>query len=364
MDFDASRFDSLLTVILTLKDRPCYTLRLMRYLDKHSFPFKIIIADGGCCKRIERILSDHAVFRNLDFNYIRYPYDETYTDYYKKMHSASILVNSKYCIFADNDNFYSVPGLRKAIEFLEFNPDYAACQGLTIGFRLSSNCNYYSKGISFSRPLPHYSLENSSAIDRLNSVSKKNFTSCYCVQKTTDLQTSLLTLVRNNPGNLYVTEVFLHFYLISIGKIRCLDIPYLYRQFDVIGSSNDTDHSKSTLLQKLLWDSFVYDTNNLVDSVSGLISTNDSLDFHLVRTQVRGLFQLFFAPSLLPYISREKKSHVFSGKIFLKYRLGIKSIMLRIYWYCVVPAQERLDSIDAEFGGERKSLMKFLTHGR
>ena len=364
MSLTVSKFDSLLTVILPLKDRSRYTLRLMRYLDKHSFPFKIIIADGGCCKRIEQILSNPTVFKNLDFDYIRYPYDKIYFDYYKKIHSASISVNSRYCIFADNDNFYSIPGLRKAVEFLECNPDYDACQGLTIGFRLSSNCNYYSKGISFSRPLSHYSLEDSSAIDRLSAISNKNFASCYCLQKTTDLRAALSTLARNNPGNLYVAEAFLHFYLVSIGKIKCLDIPYLYRQFDVIGSANDADHLKSTFLQKLLWDSFVYDANNLADSVSKLISVNENIDFHHVRTKVRYLFQIHFEPSLLLQISRGKNRRFISGKGGLKYKSNIKRILLKIYWYCVVPAQERLDSIDAEFGGERKSLMKFLTHGR
>ena len=367
MSLDASRFDSLLTVILILKDRPRYTLRLMRYLDKCSFPFKLIIADGGCCKRIEQILSNSTVFKNLDFDYIRYPYDKTYFDYYKKIHSTSISIKSRYCIFADNDNFYSVPGLRKAIEFLECNPDYAACQGLTVGFRLhrnGRNSYYYGKNISLSRYLPHYSLEDSSAVDRLSAISNKNFSSFYCVQKTTDLRDALSNLARHNPANLDVAEIFLHFYLVSISKIKCLDIPYLYRQFDVIGSSHDADHAKGTLFQKLLWDSFVYDVNNLVNSVSGLISTNESLDFHLVRIRVRNFFQLFFAPSFLHHISREKKSHILFGEIFLKYRLGVKRVLLGIYWYCVVPAQERLDSIDAEFGGERKSLMKFLTHGR
>ena len=42
MDIDKS-----LTIILVIKDRASYTLRWMAYADRISFPYKVLIADGG-----------------------------------------------------------------------------------------------------------------------------------------------------------------------------------------------------------------------------------------------------------------------------------------------------------------------------
>ena len=72
--------DNELTILLTLKDRPLFTFRWMSYANSINFPFKVLIADGGKDKAVPTALSNRANFPNVDYEYIRYPYDQTYAE--------------------------------------------------------------------------------------------------------------------------------------------------------------------------------------------------------------------------------------------------------------------------------------------
>ena len=57
----------------------------MEYMNFLNYPFKIIIADGGRNQQIENILKEKSTFSNLDYDYLRYPYDQTLDDFHEKM---------------------------------------------------------------------------------------------------------------------------------------------------------------------------------------------------------------------------------------------------------------------------------------
>ena len=72
-----------LTILLLLKDRTPFTWRWMNYYNQIGLPFKVLIADGGKDKSIEK-LADKSLFPNIDYEYIRYPYDENLGVFFKK----------------------------------------------------------------------------------------------------------------------------------------------------------------------------------------------------------------------------------------------------------------------------------------
>jgi len=50
--------DNNLTFLLTIKDRQKFTFRWIEYANKISFPFKVLIADGGKDHNVENKLSN------------------------------------------------------------------------------------------------------------------------------------------------------------------------------------------------------------------------------------------------------------------------------------------------------------------
>ena len=288
-----------LTIILTLKDRPRYTLRLMRYLNRYPLPFQLLIADGGRCKRIESLLCSGRNFTNVKYRYVRFGYDESYKNYYTKLFEACVLVSTKYCVFADNDNFFSVAELQRGVEYLEGDESYSAYQGLTIGFRINNGSPYYGKSISFSLPLRHFSLDESHPLDRITTISSCNWHSFYCVQRTSNLKSALATLLEINPQSLYLVEFLLHWALIINGKVKCTNLPYLYRQFDVVDSSNDADSKDINLLQRILWRGFSVEIVETIDALATqIVATYATCSYNDARERLRIAFESHLSPTL------------------------------------------------------------------
>ena len=80
--------DAQLTILLTLKDRGEFTHRWMSYAERVRFPFKVLIADGGSDASVPALLAERARFPNVDYEYLRYPEDTSYRQYYAKIDDA------------------------------------------------------------------------------------------------------------------------------------------------------------------------------------------------------------------------------------------------------------------------------------
>ena len=133
--------DKKLTFVLTIKDRTFFTFRWMEYADRVSFPFKILIADGGKETTVTDQLSIANNYPNLNYEYIKYPYDKTYSDYFTKLEDVVSRVSTPYVALGDDDDFFIIDGMRKGVSFLEDNPDYGTCGGRTGYFKSVSGMN-------------------------------------------------------------------------------------------------------------------------------------------------------------------------------------------------------------------------------
>ena len=74
-----------LTIVLLLKDQANFTWRWFKYQNENSLPFKIIAADGGKDESVQKILFDKSKFPNLNYEYIRHPYDKDISTFFKKV---------------------------------------------------------------------------------------------------------------------------------------------------------------------------------------------------------------------------------------------------------------------------------------
>jgi glycosyltransferase domain-containing protein len=93
-----------LTVVLTLKDRSAFTYRWMQWMEEQRFPYKILIADGGSDRAIERHLPDRTHYPHLDYEYIRYPFDSDLHAYMRKLADVADRVKTEFVLSADNDD--------------------------------------------------------------------------------------------------------------------------------------------------------------------------------------------------------------------------------------------------------------------
>ena len=76
-----------LTIVLIIGKRKeffHYTLRWMAFASKNYNNFKIIIADGSGNLQIEEKLYTKKSY-NFDYNYIKYPVDKSYSEYFAKI---------------------------------------------------------------------------------------------------------------------------------------------------------------------------------------------------------------------------------------------------------------------------------------
>src|SRR5205809_551792 len=121
--------DRALTILLTLKGRPAFTLRWLSYANRLQFPFNVLIADGSAAADALPALSSRAMFPHVRYDYVRYPYDATYSEYYAKIADALRRIQTPLVALADNDDVFVLEGLRQAAQFLMDHSDYATCGG-------------------------------------------------------------------------------------------------------------------------------------------------------------------------------------------------------------------------------------------
>ena len=116
---EAMQTDTNLTIFIPLKDRVQYTLRFLKSMEDARCPYKIILADGGQDKDIQDLLESKKYFKNLNYDYIRYPYDANFDLFYEKMHSGLSTIDTPFTMVMDNDDFVSMEGVANCLKILQ-----------------------------------------------------------------------------------------------------------------------------------------------------------------------------------------------------------------------------------------------------
>jgi glycosyltransferase domain-containing protein len=298
--------DKALTILLTLKDRPAFTSRWMSYANTVRLPFKVFIADGGSGDGGAAMLADHSAYPNVDYEYVRYPADQSYEHYYAKVADALTRIDTPYVVLADNDDLFLVSGLRSAVGFLMTHPDYATCGGQCAIFWMGRSGadderDTRRSGIEWKCSLEGRSLTGDTASERVRQHSPRSSQSAYYNVARTALLAEQFRIVRESAlDDLFLTERLILFLAAVAGKTKQLDTLYLARQWDSPGSTAAEHQAQhGDWFGRMLAPSWSRDFSRFVDATSRALAARDAVPVDEARRVVIMAYREWLAPQLL-----------------------------------------------------------------
>jgi len=289
-----------LTIVLPLKGRHLFTLRFLWHANETRLPYRFLIADGEVHPELAKLLQDSRhTFPYLDLEYIRYPDDIDFRQYYAKMSDALQRVRTPYVKIADNDDFLAPAGLECCMSFLDENPDYACCSGGIAGFSLHAPRHDSLERVTgrFNKLAPRFSphdravnLNSNSATARVLA-GLRNTWNFYAVFRTPVLALLWKEVCEINPTNLQLSERFLAMRTLTLGNVRSDPSVVSYiRQYwtslQVHWTSSQAAIRKS-FVHYLLRSRFTEDLANVLDRISNRLAELDGGDPDEIAEQLR-----------------------------------------------------------------------------
>jgi len=293
-----------LTILLALKDRVPFTERWLAYAGKH-LPFRVLVADGGSDDAVARLVRERP-FTELDLEYVRYPFDSTYADYYAKLADALSRVKTPYVVMADNDDFFIRDGLTRALEFLSTHPDHVACGGQCALFWVGGASapagadTRYGDAVVWKCSSQMMSDVADTAEQRLRERCRGANDVFYAVHRT-DLLRSHFEAVRDcGPHDLFLMEELVMFLTAIAGKARQLDTLYIARQQDSPGSSAGAHEARfGDWYDRMLVPTWSGDFTRFVDGAAAALMRADGIPHDEARRTIVESYKMSVAPFLL-----------------------------------------------------------------
>jgi glycosyltransferase domain-containing protein len=369
-----------LTVVFSIKDRAPYTLRWMTYANRISFPFKVIIADGGKDASVPEELKKPVNFPNVNYEYIQYPYDETYSCYYAKLANALSRVDTPFATIVDDACFYIINGLKRSVEFLYSHPNYSVCGGGIGTFSVWPDNNKSPLNPAFGDGVHFFSnmyrlrqLEDETAGARIARHFAQYRPTWYDVHRTEQLRACFNILREINFKDYMMAELLTSFLTVCAGKVK--NEPYLYmmRQIKNRGSSAGEHIQKwGDTFDRMLLESWSEDFTKFVYSIAAAIADKDKIPLDDARLQVKKGYRMYVAPGIIELLSSQnaevKQSLIINEMKKLVRKLeydGLARRFLDNLWSILNNRSKRNLSFpirkSSEFYGDIKPLQDFLT---
>ena len=262
-----------LTILLTIKDRVAFTYRWMQYMNDFRCPYRILIADGGKDKEVELHLRCHSHYPNLDYEYIRYPFDAVVDDYFVKLENVISRVDTEYILLADDDDFYLLERIKEMTAFLDQHKDYVGVRGEQVALTVFDKAGLPTKlpqgerYLAVSHAVP--SIENECRYARVemlcgNMNKYYYYANWYSVFRADALQEVWKYLVKSTIKEVIVTEMLTHILMVMKGKVKVLPFPFYVRQSQT-SMGEDTLVVGNGFLQRAVISNFLSEFGITVD---------------------------------------------------------------------------------------------------
>lgn len=284
--------DKQLTIVLTLKDRTPFTYRWMKYMNDIICPYPILIADGGEDRLIEAHLENIENYPNLNYTYIRYPYDIDLGAFYKKFVDVINRVETPYLLFADNDDFYLLDNIMSFINFLDENLDFVSCGGQNISLRLLTDKNEI-----VNNPNAKKYMATSANLDRtvtsdsgperisyfMKNVERYNlWGSYYMIHRTSAVMKSVDFLKDYEFKEIVAFEIHVHMSLLLIGKYMQLNLPFYIRQEGTSQLTGEINKSNN-LIERFIKNNTFGEIHKSIDALTPALKENEKVEiYHVV----------------------------------------------------------------------------------
>jgi len=300
-----------LTILLTLKDRVAFTVRWMNYANSITLPFKVLIADGGSDDRVSAMLAEKTRFSNVDYEYVRYPCDKSYADYYTKVANALAKIQTQFVVMADNDDFFVVDTLNEAVKFLSVNPDYSSCGGQAGIFWIRRSLldkredPLYGKNVDW-KCAQADSITADTASERLRSHSMSSCDPYYDVKRIENARKQFEIVRDLNLKDLGLVEILVQFLMAIAGKTKRLERMHIARQFGSPGSSGRAHYEAyGDWFARMLLESWSDDFTKVVKTASGCLAAADGMSIDEAKDCVISSYRMVAAPWLLSDVLNE-----------------------------------------------------------
>jgi glycosyltransferase domain-containing protein len=272
-----------LSIMLTLKGREEFTYRWMGYMNEMRCPYKILIADGGDNLEIEAHLRHYNNYPNLDYEYIRYPFDTSWDDYFNKLENLISRVNTDYALHADNDDFYLLDRIPELMAFLDEHIDYVAARGKLVDFEVfDSNgaskaqvrgCRYQASAVYAP------SIDSDCPLTRVNNLCRgmsdyDYYSNWYSITRTSVLQKIWKNLITLPIKEVLVLEMLSHVMLMNAGKLKVMSTPFYLKQFHA-AQFGDTLVLGNEFLERCITNNAFSEFPFAVDRFLGLTNIED-----------------------------------------------------------------------------------------
>jgi glycosyltransferase domain-containing protein len=301
-----------LTIVLALKDRVEFTWRWLAYAERVALPFKVLVADGGRDEAVPRILADRSRFPNVDYEYVRYPYDASYSEYYAKLSDALNRVRTPYAVLADNDDLFAPAGLKQSLDFLAAHSDYAACGGQWALFWVSpsdgaTDARVYGRGVQWKFTTCAHTEVSPRARERLRRQSLGGDDTFYHVRRTVELRRHLQHVKKLDSKDLFLFGQLVCYLCAISGKVKQVDSLYIARQHNSPGSSGGLHQETfGGWWGRMLLPTWSQDFTRFVDIASAELAAADDMSVDDARDWVVKSYRLSVAPLLLSEVLEEE----------------------------------------------------------
>jgi glycosyltransferase domain-containing protein len=290
-----------LTIVVPLKGRLPFTFRFLWHANKMRLPYRFLIADGGVNEAVAQCLENSRKdFPELDLEYVRYPDDVDYSQFFAKMVDAIQRVRTPYAMMAANDDFVGLDGTEKALNFLDANADYVCARGRTIDFSLSSAKFNSPAAISgkFGRLSLHGDFKDAAAPTVTGRLREAGL--CHGLYSAIH-RTSALTQIWREVAEIDFSDMMLHedfhaLRILTLGKAHTNKGSVSYYSQTRTGISYQpmrdwTGH--------LLRSHFTSDAHAVIKCVAVAAAEADGVDATLIAEDVRSLLERYYRNFLL-----------------------------------------------------------------
>jgi len=240
------------TFVILHKTKSNITKQLLRYLSKYYPNENYIFADGDDSDEL------NSYIELLNFNSLKYFHaqDLTINHFFMKISQALDMVETKYSMFIEFDDFIFPESIQHLEDFLDNNNDYISCGYPIPGIEVSKKNVYY-----YDQFTPEHSVnahEDNSLANRIKSF--KNFYVSYFDLYRTDVLIEMNNSVKEcQLSSIMMYEFILAFSAICLGKQKRLrnGIHYI-RQFN---TSLETNLVQGQFVREMLEKNFTQDLN-------------------------------------------------------------------------------------------------------
>ena len=334
-------YSKYLTIVLVLKDRAPFTWRWMNYYNKVELPYKVLIADGGKDMSVEK-LADKSLFPNIDYEYIRYPYDKDIPTFLNKLRNVTSLIKTEYAILVDNDDIHLVEPLGKAVEFLEQNDDYMATKGEIYDFKIKSintsdiNDDVYGKMTDVARVFSSDSNTGKTAFERIRVFSEFPDDLAHDVCRTEGLRRSCQILSDSNIIDLQLSDNLMDYLLVTCGKVHRGQGLYMLHQCHLGGLGHAL--MKADPFDWIMSETWPEDISKMYKLIATEVSNRDNIPINYVFNKVMQFYTCFIIGKIIIKGRLERKISqlppriVVWGRIFKKDNI-IRVLFKKLYLY-------------------------------